>query len=36
LLAHKRDVNQFCNEVDELRDALARLEKRLQLCEKNA
>jgi ubiquinone biosynthesis protein UbiJ len=34
LLAHKRDVNQFCNEVDELRDALARLEKRLQLCEK--
>jgi ubiquinone biosynthesis accessory factor UbiJ len=36
LLAHKRDVNQFCNEVDELRDALARLEKRLQLCEKNS
>ncbi|AZN36906.1 ubiquinone biosynthesis accessory factor UbiJ [Iodobacter ciconiae] len=35
LLAHKRDVNQFCNDVDELRDALARLEKRLQFCEKN-
>lgn len=35
LLAHQRDVTRFCNEVDELRDDLARLEKRLDICSRH-